>query len=86
MEKIVCSIKPFTLTQMVYVYNENGLLEGAPSTIDNLGNTIMALANKYNIQKVDLTGPKMFLNGISKKIKKEEFTKYSNNTLDIHII
>ena len=86
MEKIVCSIKPCTFAQMVYVYNEEGLVETVSSTINNLGNTIMTLANKYNIQRVDLTGPKVFLSGISKKIKKEEFTKYNNNTLDIHII
>ena len=86
MEKIVCSIKPFALNQMIYVYNENGLVEGVPASINDLAETIFALANKYNANRVDLTGPKMFLQGLSKKIKKEEFVKYNNNNLDIHII
>jgi hypothetical protein len=86
MRKIVGLIKPFDLKQNLYVYEDGNKIESASPQLDNINNTIFALADKYNIVQVDLVGPKQYIRGLTKKLQEAEMAKYNENKININII
>lgn len=86
MKKIVGLIKPFDLKQNFYVYEDGNKIDTALPKIDEIGNTVLSLADKYNITQVDLVGSKQFNKGLRKKLQEEEMTKFNSNKLTINIL
>ena len=84
--KIVGIIKPFDLTQRIYVFNEGDNIETVSTTLEDFNNVIFSLCNKYNITNIDLAGAKKFNNQIKENLIKENITKYNINNLSINII
>lgn len=78
---IVVYIKPFTLTQDVWVYI-NGKNEAVKNcSLEDLPKVIYALAKQYNINNIDLTESNMY----GEKIKTELLNKYADNNFNIVI-
>ncbi len=86
MKKIVGILRPFDYQQQLFVYEDGNKIDSIQSTVDSLPTTIIELSQKYEIIQIDLTGPKQYSKGISQKIKSEECTKYSTNSLKINLI
>lgn len=84
--KIIGILRPFDLEQSFYVYENGNKIDMAYPTIDEVNDTIFTFVEKYNITQVDLTGPKQYIKGISKKIKEAEFSKYNKNSIQINLI
>ena len=47
---------------------------------------ILTLSKKYNINQIDLSGSKSYLEGIAKKIQEIEILTYNTNTLKFNYI
>lgn len=85
MDKILITINPFDLDQTIYVFNNNTELKRFPvKSIEEIPEQVLALSAQYNIHQVYING---FLNeDIIKKIRKEEYSKYQINILNIESI
>lgn len=85
MRKIVGLIQPFDYYQNFYVYEDGNKLEAATPKLEKVNETIFHFADKYEITKIDLIGPKQYIRGFIKKIKEAELNKYNMNKLEINI-
>ena len=85
MKKIVTVIKPFTLKQNVYVYEDNEILDVTQAALSELEDTITTKANEYDTTEVTLVGARKFSAGIKNKIQKAEMDKYNCNKLNIEV-
>lgn len=85
MDKILITINPFDLGQTIYVFNNNTGLKRFPvKSIEEIPEQVLALSAQYNIHQIYING---FLNeDIIKKIRKEEYSKYQINILNIESI
>ena len=85
MKKIVTVIKPFTLKQNVYVYEDNEIIDVTQAALSDLEDTITTKANEYETTEVTLVGARKFSAGIKNKIQKAEMDKYNCNKLNIEV-
>ena len=86
MKKIVGVLRPFDLEQSFYVYENGNKIDMANPTVDEINEIIFSFVEKYDVSQIDLTGPKQYSKGISKKIKEAEVLKYNKNSLIINLI
>ena len=85
MKKIVTVIKPFTLKQNVYVYEDNEIINVTQTDLKDLENTIIAKVDEYETSDITLVGARKFSAGIKKKIADAETAKYNKHQLNIEI-
>lgn len=85
MKKIIGMVSPVAPSQQIYVYDGGNKIEMFNNvTVDEIPNVIFAMTDKYtDIEQVELFGPKQYANGIGKRIKEAEASKYSNRSLEI---
>lgn len=86
MKKIVGVLRPFDLEQSFYVYENGNKIDMAHPTVDEINEVVFSFIEKYNIFQIDLTGPKQYAKGISKKIKETEMLKYNKNSIEVNLI
>lgn len=86
MKKIVGVLRPFDLEQSFYVYENGNKIDMAHPTVDEINEVVFSFVEKYNISQIDLTGPKQYSKGISKKIKETEMLKYNKNSIEVNLI
>lgn len=86
MKKIVGIIRPFGITQPIFVYEEGVQIEEVTTTLDDFNNTIFALVDKYDITEVDLAGAKQFNSKIKQELGQEELTRYTDHKININLI
>ena len=86
MRKIIGIVSPIAPSQQFYVYDNGNKIEMLDASVDEITNVVFTWADQYtDIEQVELFGPKKYANGIAKKIKETEATKYSNRSLEIII-
>lgn len=85
MKKIVTVIKPFTLKQNIYVYEDNEIIDVTQAELKDLEETIISKADEYQTPDVTLVGARKFSAGIKKKIENAEMTRYNKNQLNIEV-
>ncbi len=85
-DKIVGILRPFDRRQNFYVYKDGNKVDKISVTLDEMNNSIFALSEKYQITRLDLTGPKQYARGIAKQLQEAEMIKYEKNILEINII
>ena len=85
-DKIVGVLRPFDRKQNFYVYKDGNKIDMISVTLDDMNAKVLALAEKYEINRLDLTGPKQYARGIVKRLEEAEMAKYSKITLEINII
>ena len=86
MKKIVSVIRPFTLKQNIFVYEDGNKIDVASVDLETIADKIVELANQYEIKNIQLIGAKNFSKGIENKINEAEMTKYGKNDLIIELI
>lgn len=84
MKKIIGVIKPFEYKQTLLVYEDGNKIDICETSMNDLNNSLFSLMEKHNVQKIDFTGPKKFLNGLSEQIQEKGKTKFTN--IEINII
>lgn len=85
-KKIVGIIQPFDIHQNFYVYENGNKLEIMKPKLEEMIDTIFAFSNKFEVNQVDLVGPKQYLKGFTKQIKAEEVKRYNKEKLEINIV
>lgn len=86
MKKIVSVIRPFTIEQNIFVYEDGNKIDAISVQLNDIQNILVNTANKYEITEVELIGSKKYLNEIVKKVQEEEMTQYKENKINIKII
>lgn len=86
MKKIVGVIRPFDLRQTFYVYEDGNKIAIEYPTINEINESVFLLSSKYDVNQLDLVGPKQYNRGLSKRIKEAEIAKYNKNTLEINVV
>ena len=86
MKKIIGVWKPFELKQNFYVYDNGNKIDAISIKMDEINNTIFNLQKKYNINDIELIGPKQFSKGIKNLFLAEEKNKFNKNKTNINII
>lgn len=84
--KIIGVLNPFDLIQTFYVYKDGEQIDIMQGKMKDVSEIIFTLSQKHNINQIDLSGPKVYVKGIVKKIKKQEMQKYSKDTLKFNFI
>lgn len=86
MKKIVSVIKPFTINQNVFVYEDGNKIDVLSVPLEDIQTILVNTASKYSINDIELIGSKKFLGGIVNKIKETEMIQYNEQKLNIKII
>ena len=86
MKKIVGIFKPLQLKQKIFVYEDGNKIESVEVLTKDIENTIFGLIEKYDIEKVDLTGPKQYVRGIVKHLEETKVVKYNKQSITFNII
>lgn len=86
MKKMVGIIHPFDAYQTFYIYENGDFLETIQINMEDIPNTICNLSQTYDINQVDLSGAKLFNQGIVEQIQNNELMKYNKNKLIIRCI
>lgn len=82
-KKIVSIVGPFERKQRIFVYENGNKLEAIEVALNDIYSTIFDFVDQYNITTVSFIGPKQFIKGIVKRLKKYELNRYDKNFLII---
>lgn len=85
-KKIIAILHPFEYKHFIYVYQDGNKIDMTKVLIDDVPDNIITFAEKYEINKIELSGPKQYAKGIQNKIQEYEITKYGKSRLDIELI
>jgi hypothetical protein len=80
---IIAMVHPFVVEQEVSVYDNGECIKTMNCTLDNIENTILTLANQYNIKQIDLAGSQIYNLKIRDNINTN--TNFNKNELNITI-
>lgn len=88
MKKIIGIIKPFALKQKLFVYEDGQPLDQLEVSFEKLQiyESLIQLSEKYELDQVDLTGPKAYTNRLKEYCDEQQILKYGKNKLTINII
>lgn len=86
MKKIVSIIKPFTINQNIFVYEDGNKIDVISAPLADIQKILVSTATQYEITDIELIGSKKYLSGIVNKVKEEEITQYNENKININII
>ena len=76
MNSILISIRPFSLKQNVSVIKDNQQIYQEKVSGDVLNSTVLALANKYGIDHITLSGPYSYAEGYKNGMESLSISKY----------
>ena len=86
MRKIVTVIRPFTLNQNVFVYEDGNKIDVVTTDLESIVDTIIEISAKYEAKEIQLIGSKNFSKGIQERIETAEMTKYGKKELKIILV
>lgn len=86
MKKILAVLRPFSMKQQILVYENGNKLDAATPTINELNETIINLAEKYELDQIDFHGSKHFAKGIIEQLERAQMAKYNEHILTCKII
>ncbi|MCD8211081.1 MAG: hypothetical protein LUC37_06015 [Prevotella sp.] len=84
MKQIVGVLRPFSKQQTFYVLEDSNALEVVKPTLEEIPDVISALAEKYDVTQIIMSGPKQFSKGIQKRIEEKEVKREFDFTLSSH--
>lgn len=79
---IMVSVQPFLFKQKVAVYQDGVCISTIKCSLDDIEDTIIALAKEYNINNIEITGKSA---AYSLKIKDHLISKYTDKKLNINL-
>lgn len=84
MDKITVYVRPFDMSQNIFVYKDNTLKEYRVM-MEDLAFTISSLSNKYDISQIKLCGNIDYLLNIKNKIELDALKKFNKTNLNIEL-
>lgn len=85
MKKIIILNKMFVATKTLVAIEDNKVIEETVANPAKLIETVFSLADKYDINTVEIKGSKIYSSGLKKDLTRAMGSKYSRQ-LDINII
>lgn len=85
---LLCRLNLFTVSQQIYVLDDNGGFNVIDTTnLLDVAKRMADLANseQYKTTKCHLYGSELYINNIAKQIKKIAASKYANNNIEVEI-
>lgn len=86
MKKIITIIKPFDFQQFVGVYEDGEQVCMYNVPMDRLQDRIPEFAEFYDVEEIDIAGPKAFTSKVKEDVEQYNITKYSERKLTINLI
>ena len=86
MKKIVSVIRPFTLKQNIFVYEDGNKIDVVSIEMDSIEDKLIDLAKQYEVKEIQLIGSKNYCSHIKETIEEKEIAKYGKNDLIVKII
>lgn len=88
MRIIICNLQMFSNDQMIYVFDTETKqnIFAQKTDLNNIPETICALANKYNTTEVKLHGDTSFNTLWADEIKANYSLKYNYNNLNVEVV
>ena len=84
---IYCNLQLFSCDQMIYVLDENGQqVYAQKADIEDIARAICAIAGERDIDKVRLSGQRVYLEAWAEQIKTTYSLNYGKNELEVEII
>ena len=84
---IYCNLQLFSCDQMIYILDENGQQVYAQKVdIEDVSRAICAIAGERDIDKVRLSGNRVYLQAWADQIKMTYSLNYGKNELEVEII
>lgn len=86
MKKIIGIDRPFDMIKQFIVYEDGQEIGVCAASPEDRIEVLFELIKKYDVQQVDLVGPKTYLKGIKEQIETTNVSKYEFKNLEINII
>lgn len=86
MKKIIILNKMFIATKTLVAIDDNEVIEETTATPQALIETVFNLADKYNIDTVEIKGSKIYSTGLKKDLTKAMGSAKYSRQLNINII
>ena len=86
MDRLIIRGEPTQLFQRITVIQDNQKTETIGVQIDTFEDIVFELLKKYNLNRIDLSGPKAYTSGLEMKIRNAGVAQYSVTDLDIRYV
>lgn len=86
MKRIIIFNKMFVSTRRITVIEDNNIVEDVIATPEALIETVFSLADRYDIDTVEIKGSKVFSKGLEKDLTQAMGTTKYSRKLNISII
>jgi hypothetical protein len=86
MDRIIIRGEMFGPFQHIYAYVNSVKVESIGVSMENLEEVVFALLDKYNLSHIDLSGSRMFMQGIEHSIKEKAVTQYSKGEITFRYV
>lgn len=90
MSKMIITIQPFTITQKIEIFSDEGQKIGTTNTtIKSLAKDIFGTIEAFkniDISKIFLIGPKKYCYDLDRRIREKEFEQYHCNKIEIEVL
>ena len=87
MKRLLIRGTPTEVFEHLYVFNDGDVLtESIGVKFEDLEETVFALLSKYEINHIDLSGSRVYIEGIERQIRKAGATTYSINDLSFRYV
>jgi len=81
MNKLIIRGEPVGPFQYVYAYVDGKKVESIGIQIENLEDVVFALLKNYNINHIDLSGSRLYMEGIEHMLKNAQINDYEKTEL-----
>lgn len=82
---ILCTFNLFDLHQQIQLVDENEVRVIGISSIDDLGENIAMLCDKYDVHNVHLYGSTTYAHNLIQQMIDANVSKYNNRAIDVEI-
>ena len=86
MYKLLIRGEPVGPKQYVYIFKDDKRVETIGVDIADLKEIVLACVEKYDITSIDLSGARMYMQGIEKDLISSDLTSYNINSLSFRYI
>jgi hypothetical protein len=87
MKRLLIRGTPTEVFEHLYVFNDgDSVTESLGVRFEDLEETVFALLEKYKIKHIDLSGSRVYTEGIERQIRKAGATTYSINDLSFRYV
>lgn len=86
MQRIVCNIKPFAYSQILYAISDNGDKIQTEVPLTDLAEGICAFCEQTEIADVALSGSVKYSEGVKERVEAIQILNYGQNKINIEII